>query len=136
MTASYLGTGWSFPPRFAGQGATVATVGGAAAVAQSIRVLVATEARERVMRPQVGAGLERALFEEVDQTTLNRVSSWVQDTLLAHEPRAVLEDVVVDAGQEPGELRVSVRYSLPHGNSRFNLVYPFSVLEAEGAAQR
>ena len=127
----FLGRGWAFPPTFSADGGQVQTVEGPAAVAQSIAVLLRTQPGERVARPQVGAGLDTVLFEEVDQQLLSRVRDLVSQALLASEPRVDLDEVDVSpSALSSGVLQVRVTYRLRTDNSRYNLVYPFALQEA------
>jgi phage baseplate assembly protein W len=134
--AAYLGQGWSFPPRFVAGGAEVELTAGDAVIAQSISLLLRTQPGERVMRPDVGAGLEAAQFAEIDRELLNSITAQVSDALARHEPRVQLDDVdVLPDASQPGRLDVSVTYTVPANNSRYNLVYPFSVTEADPGAE-
>jgi phage baseplate assembly protein W len=133
--AAYLGTGWSFPPTFAAGGADVDLTSTDTVIPQSITLLLRTQPGERVMRPDVGAGLEAAQFAEVDRELLNSITGLVSDALVLHEPRIQLDDVdVLPEASQPGRLEVSVTYTVPANNSRYNLVYPFSVTEADPGA--
>lgn len=134
MTArdgSFLGRGWGFPPRFTGAGAEVVMVAGAEDIHQSLRILLATRLGERAMQPGFGCALEELLFEEVDASLINRVTATVTDAILYHETRIRLDGVAVDEdGAEPGLLRIRVAYTVKSANSRFNMVFPYYLREA------
>jgi phage baseplate assembly protein W len=127
--ASFLGTGWGFPPRFSRGGAEVEMVSDVEDVHQSLRILLATRRGERPMQESFGCNLDDEMFEEVDQGLVNRVSSLVYDAILEHEPRVDLFGVDLTAGAD-GVLLVRIDYAVRGTNSRFNMVLPFFPNEA------
>lgn len=131
VPASFLGTGWSFPPTFSQGGADVETVTDAEDIQQSLQLLLATRPGERVLREDYGCDLHQFQFEEIDQSLTNGLSSLITDAILFHEPRIVLEDVEVGENErEPGRLDIRLTYTIASTNSRYNLVYPFYLNEA------
>jgi phage baseplate assembly protein W len=80
--ASFLGTGWSFPPTFTEGGADVATVFDAEDIHQSLQILFATSLGERVMQDDYGCDLGRFLFEEIDRSLINSLTGLVSDAIL------------------------------------------------------
>ena len=130
-STSFLGRGWSFPPAFGAGGREVAMVAGEEDIAQSLRIISATALGERVMRDDFGCDLYSYVFEEVDNTLLTRIGSAVSDAILYHEPRVKLEGVdVSESGGTPGLVAISVTYTIRASNTRFNMVYPFYLVEA------
>jgi uncharacterized protein len=128
---SFLGTGWSFPPSFSLGGADVALVSGTEDIHQSLQILLSTRLGERVMQDEFGCALDSILFEEVDQGLVNSLNTLVSDAILYHEPRITLDNVdVSDSGIEQGLLLISIEYTVRSTNSRFNMVYPFYINEA------
>lgn len=99
-------------------------------VHQSIQILVATSQGERPMQETFGASLDDALFEEINPSLINRVTSLVYDAILANEPRVDLRAVDVTAAGEAGVLQIRIDYAIRGTNSRFNLVFPFYLNEA------
>ncbi|NJN17068.1 MAG: GPW/gp25 family protein [Oscillochloris sp.] len=129
--AAFLGTGWSFPPGFRRGGAEVALVAGVEDIHQSLHILLATRLGERVMQETFGAALDDVAFEEIDQSLLNTISTAITDAILYHEPRITLDDLdVSESAEQPGLLLIALTYTIPSTNSRFNMVYPFYVNEA------
>jgi phage baseplate assembly protein W len=129
--STFLGIGWSFPPAFSTGGAEVATVADAEDIQQSLQILFATEPGERILRESFGCGLRRFVFEAVDQTLLTTVRSAVSDAILYFEPRIRLDSVdVTESADTAGLLRISIEYTIRTTNSRYNMVYPFYVNEA------
>ena len=128
---SFLGTGWSFPPTFAKGGSAVEMVSGTDDIRQSLEILLATRLGERVMQEEFGCDLTAVLFEELDQSLVNSLTSLISDAILYHEPRIELNrlDITEDQATE-GLLLISLDYTVRNTNSRFNLVYPFYLNEA------
>jgi phage baseplate assembly protein W len=129
--ASFLGTGWSFPPTFSKGGADVATVFGAEDIHQSLQILFATSLGERVMQDDYGCDLGQFLFEEIDRSLINSLTALVSDAILLHEPRVALNDLQIsDDEADGGLLLIHIDYTIRSTNSRFNMVYPFYLSEA------
>ena len=70
--ARLFGKGWAFPPRVGADG-RVAWSTGRDNVRENIRVILSTEARERVMLPRFGAGLQRFLYEPNNVATRHAI---------------------------------------------------------------
>lgn len=129
---SFLGTGWSFPPEFTSGGASVALVSGQDDIHQSLQIMLSTRLGERVMNDEFGCDLQGLLFEEIDQSLVNNITRMVTDAILYHEPRIHLENLDVSESQsEYGLLLISIEYTVRSTNSRFNMVYPFYINEAQ-----
>lgn len=132
----FLGRGWAFPPAFGAGGKEVDMVSGATEVAQSLNILFATEPGERPMRGAFGSSLARYMFSEIDQTMLTGVRGAIYDAIVEFEPRIEIDALeVMESGDTPGLLTISLLYRLRGTNSRYNLVYPFYIREAVGTAQ-
>jgi uncharacterized protein len=130
---NFFGTGWQFPPVFSNRGMDVATVTQEAAVHQSMRIMLTTSMGERIMRTQYGCDLFAFQFEEMSQRLITGIRKTVEDAIGNHEPRVMLNDVVIR--QDPfvdGLLIIEVNYTVKATNSRFNLVYPFYLKEGIG----
>ncbi|MCA9490141.1 MAG: GPW/gp25 family protein [Myxococcales bacterium] len=110
--ARLFGKGWAFPPRVGADG-RVAWSTGRDNVRENIRVILSTEARERVMLPRFGAGLQRFLYEPNNVATRHAIRERVQKTLAKSERRIKVESVEVS--EEPDDaraVRVDIRYVL------------------------
>lgn len=128
---SFLGTGWSFPPSFSAGGAEVALVSGVEDVHQSLEILLATRFGERPMQESYGCNLDDALFAEIDEALVNKITALVSDAVLRHEPRVALGDLdVAQSPEDAGVLRIRVEYRVLATNSRYNMVFPFYLNEA------
>lgn len=129
--ASFLGRGWSFPPRFGAGGREVITVSEVEDIEQSLAILLSTRRGERVMLEDFGCELSEFMFEEVSQGLVGQVKSAVEDAVLHHEPRIDLNDVDVSASDtEDGLILIAIDYTVRATNSRYNMVYPFYLNEA------
>jgi phage baseplate assembly protein W len=131
LPASFLGTGWSFPPDFGPGGSQVVTVSDVEDIQQSLGILFATALGERPMQESFGCNLDSVLFEEMAQPVVNRIVSLIHEAVLRHETRIRLLDVDVSAESSvPGVLRVQLDYVVQGTNSRYNMVFPFYLNEA------
>lgn len=133
----FLGCGWAFPPEFTAAGGEVIMRTDEADIHESIGVVLGTVRGERVMRPTFGSDLQALIFEDVTADLITQIQEAVTDALLAHEPRVEVERVdVTDADGHPGQLTVHVGYRVRATNSRFNLVFPFYLNEAQNLGAR
>jgi len=130
MTNSFLGTGWSFPPSFNRDTGSVEMVSDETDVLQSLEIILSTRPGERVMQPNFGCELSQFMFEEISQGLITKIKGLISDALLYHEPRIDVDEVEVDDTEEEGLLQIQVTYTVRTTNSRFNLVYPFYINEA------
>lgn len=90
-----LGRGMSFPPRV-GQDGHIAWSEGEANVRESIRVILLTDLRERLLAPEFGGGLPGYLFEPNTVTTRHQIQERIQKALERWEPRIAVESVTVE----------------------------------------
>ncbi len=131
---SFLGTGWSFPPQFSTETGTLELVSAEADINQSLHILLSTSLGERVMQPSFGCNLVDYQFEPVGSNMLSFLQSLVENALLFHEPRIIVENITVtDAGSFDlfeGKLLIEVDYRIIENNSRFNYVFDFYLREA------
>ncbi|MBL1201848.1 MAG: GPW/gp25 family protein [Nostoc sp. GBBB01] len=127
---SFLGTGWSFPPTFHQNTGTVEMVSDEKDIIQSLEIILSTRPAERIMQPNFGCELSQFVFEEVTQGLITNIKGTISDALLDHEPRIDVEEIDIDES-EAGLLLISVTYRVRVTNSRFNLVYPFYINEAQ-----
>ena len=135
MENKFLGSGWSFPPKFYAEGAELAMVVGEEDIKQSLQILLSTTINERIINSGFGCDLDRFLFEEISQGIMNSIQHTVSEAILQHEPRIQVDEVQLDnSDSENGLLTISVEYTVRSTNNRFNLVYPFYINEASALA--
>ena len=133
----FLGSGWQYPPEFSKSdtSAMVAMVSGPENISQSLKALLTTNLGERLMRLEYGCGIAQLLFEPIDQRTVTKIRNSIADAVLLYEPRINLLNVNVFQDQNnTGLLNISIEYIIKTTNSRFNLVYPFHINEANAVA--
>lgn len=107
LTAT-LGQCWAFPPRFAPE-TGVSLTAGVEAVMQSLRVLFMTEPGERIMRESYGGGMHDFIFENITDELLANIHNRIEESILRHEPRALLRDVIIQPDtQDASRLRVQI----------------------------
>lgn len=128
--ASFLGTGWGFPPSFSPGGAELVTVSDVDDIHEALWILLGTRLGERPMSETFGCDLDAALFEEADHALVHRVTAALSDAILANEPRVVVRELNVQHTADAGVLQIRVEYDVPGTNSRYNVVFPFYLNEA------
>lgn len=128
-----IGQGWSFPPTFSLDRATVVMTTGIEDINNSLFIIFTTALGERVMQPKFGCSLHSMLMEPMSTGNLGYIRMLLETAILYHEPRIDAEDIVLDVESEPGLLRIEVIYKLRGSNSRFNFVYPFYLQEGSRA---
>lgn len=129
--SAFLGTGWGFPPSFPNAGRELYSVCGREDIEQSLAILLATQRDERLMQEDFGCNLQEFVFAEISQGLSGRIRDLIQQAILRHEPRIVVNGVdVSDSEAEAGMLLIEIDYTIRATNSRFNMVYPFYLNEA------
>ena len=132
---SFLGRGFGFPPSFVG--GQVLMVEDEVDIHQSLQILFGTLPGERVLQPQFGLDMTPLLFEPLTTTLRTLLIDRITTTLLIHEPRIrVIELVVDDSEALQGVLHIRLDYSVRSTNSRFNLVYPYYLGDANELRDR
>jgi phage baseplate assembly protein W len=124
--ASFLGTGWGFPPEFDLAQKHVKMISEEEDIESSLNVLLTTRLGERVMLPEYGCNLEELLFEGLDRTLITYVVELIKTAILYHEPR--IDVIQIDISEtEPleGKLVIEIDYRIRVTNSRRNMVFPF-----------
>jgi phage baseplate assembly protein W len=128
---AFLGVGWSFPICVQADG-RIGTVAFEEDIEQAIKIILSTDRRERVMRPDFGAGLNSFIFESVSQITLQLVKTRVEESLIDWEPR--IDVMAVKVTTDPSfrnRLLIDISYRIRVTNAVRNLVYPFYLQEGE-----
>jgi uncharacterized protein len=126
---AFLGEGWAFPPCLEADG-EIEIVVYEEDIRQAILIILRTSRRERVMRPDFGAGLDDFIFEPLSETTKQLVRQRVEESLIDWEPRIIVEEVIVNVDQAAlGKLLISISYRVRATNTLHNLVYPFYLQE-------
>jgi len=127
----FLGNGWSFPPTFERQRATVTMIPGDANIRQSLWIILTTRLGERVMLPTFGTVLYEQLFSALTTTKAHEIAGMVRNAIIEWEPRVTVisVDITVDEA-EIGTIAITIEYQIRQTNTRSNLVFPYRLLEA------
>ena len=130
----FLGTGWAFPPAFDRRSKGALMVTQVQDVHESLHILMSTVPGERVMQPGYGCGLQRMVFESMNESTLTEMRNLIEKAVLFFEVRVTLERVDFDTADTlEGVLRIELEYTIRSTNTRHNLVYPLYLHEGQGA---
>lgn len=127
---TFLGRGWSFPPKFTRGEDTVEMVDEEEDILQSLKILLATIKGERIMLPEYGANMEDMLFEPLTVSFAKRMSVKIEKAILYYEPRIKTEDIDFRQDTANGLVELKIEYTIIATNSRRNLVYPYYKNEA------
>ena len=113
--AQVYGRGIAFPPRGDARG-RLAYAEGVDNVRESIRLILLTEPRERVMLPEFGAGLKRFLFRPNNAATHRLIEEAITRALGRWERRVRVDAVRVAADPvDRGVATATVRFTLVAG---------------------
>lgn len=128
---SFLGRGWGFPPTFSRQTGQVIMTADEEDINKSLEILLSTTIGERFLQPLYGCNLEEYVFETMNASTKTSIKITVKNAILMFEPRIKLLVVeLLDDFIAEGRIDISVDYEVINTNTRFNLVYPFYLNEA------
>ena len=134
MTSSdypQVGRGWAFPPRWDSPSpgpapATVQMNDGAEHVTEAMLIVLRTAVGSRVMRPAVGAGIERYVFEPRTADACYRLADDVRRALMLGEPRVIVDNVeAAPAGDADNRVDVTIEYRIDRHRRSNSLVIPF-----------
>ncbi|WP_019498212.1 GPW/gp25 family protein [Pseudanabaena sp. PCC 6802] len=127
---SFLGTGWSFPPEFVMETGEVVMTADEEDIKASLNILFGTAIGERFFNPQYGLDMQEILFEPMSTTIKTYLSDRIKIAILIYEPRIELLSLDLDTtAQNEGKIGIVMEYKVRATNSRYNLVYPFSITD-------
>jgi uncharacterized protein len=132
---TFLGRGWSFPPRFdASQ--RVVMVEHEEDIEESLHILFRTRVGERVMQHAYGTRLHQMVFEEATEQTFTEITDMIKKAVMFFEPRIELEQLDVRrSGDDLARLDLLLRYRIRTTNTRHNMVYPLYLDQASHPVQ-
>lgn len=134
--SSFLGSGWSFPPRFDRGSGRVAMVEDVQDIEESLQILFGTQRGERLFQPKYGLDMHEILFDPVSTTMRTLLEERVKIGILIYEPRIEPLDIkVTSPDADAGVLQIELDYRVRATNSRYNLVYPFYASDGNEIAQ-
>lgn len=127
----FLGVGWSFPPTFSRDTASIVMVADVTDIKQCLWILFSTSLGERLMLAGYGSALYSKVFAALTTTTANEIADIIRKAVLNWEPRIDVEDISLsDMDAEQGYVNINVNFIVRQTNVRSNLVYPFYLQEA------
>ncbi len=127
---SFLGTGWSFPPEFNATSGAVRMTADEEDIHASLNVLFGTSQGERFLHPKYGLNMRDLLFEPFSTTTSTLYKDRIKTAILIYEPRIDIASLELDtSGQLEGRVVLILDYVVRATNSRYNLVYPFTITD-------
>lgn len=92
------------------------TVKDKAAIVQAITALLLTRKGERPFQPQLGCGIQNALFEPLDYATAGLIRSEIAEVLLKYEPRIAIDDIIVRPDESNNGYSVELYYTIAGRN--------------------
>jgi len=127
---SFLGSGWSFPPRFMESTDGLELSHNEQDIAESIFILLSTTPGERVMNPKYGCDLQSMVFSTMSNSNKTRMEDMINMAILYFEPRIRVVAIKIESpDQLNGKLEINITYDIKGTNSRKNMVYPFYLSE-------
>ena len=81
-------------------------------VKRSIRTLVLTNKYERLLDPDIGGNIRALLFEPMTSFTETILQDYITEVIENYEPRAILEDVIVQSNHDLNALNVTIRFRM------------------------
>ena len=131
-TGSFLGRGWGFPPEFDQETCDVRMVSEADDICESLHILLSTRMGERLLRPNFGCNLHKMNFEPVNLQFITFIKTFIEQSILLHEPRIQLQRVHIDTtNQFDGLILIEVQYIIRATNSPHNFVFDYYLQEAQ-----
>jgi phage baseplate assembly protein W len=103
----------------------LATVKNERSVVRAMKNLILTNRGERFFNSSIGCGLDRLLFEPMDDVTTDLIRSAIKTTIEQHEPRVQLILIDVQAQEDLDAYYVSITFAMvntPAENLRFSVV--------------
>jgi phage baseplate assembly protein W len=82
------------------------------AIARSIRNLVFTMRGERFFNPDLGSGISKALFENIDEISASVLKTEIENTINSYEPRVELISVVVSPDYDNNQFYATISYNI------------------------
>ncbi len=132
---SFLGRGWAFPIAFSEGATAVEMVEDERDIEQSLKILLSTMKRERVMLPDFGVDLKEMIFEPLSTSTATILTEKIGHAILFHEPRIILDGITYDQDVNEGLIRLNIAYTIVATNTRTNIVFPFYFIEGTDLEQ-
>ncbi len=127
---SHIGQGLGFPFRTNIQGSLQLSAEDKN-LEESIHIILRTSIGERVYRPDFGSRLSELVFAPLNTNTLLLLRLYVEEALIAWEPRIQLDEILTEADPIRGRVDIMIRYHPKGTHDRRSLVYPFYIRPIE-----
>lgn len=131
--ASFIGRGWSFPPRFNASMNKLEMVELETEIRESLILLFSTRKGERITDPDFGCAVHDLIMDPINPLTMQRIEDAIRDAIFNYEPRIDIVEISVTHEEFEGIVRAGLSYSIRKINVRTNMVFPFYKLEATDA---
>jgi phage baseplate assembly protein W len=126
----FLGSGWSFPPKFDKYSKSVIMDNGEVDIENSIRIILGTYPGERLMNPNFGCAVKRMNFENIDKGNVSRIQEIVGNALVQFEPRIKFQSIeIISQDEQEGLIVLQLNYTIISTNTRHNIVFPYYLME-------
>ena len=89
-----------------------------AAIIQSISNLLLTNKGERPFQPQLGSGIQTALFEPLDFGSAAILKNEVRECLNKYEPRIVINDILINIDERNNGYEVELYFTIIGRNDK------------------
>ncbi len=130
---SFLGQGFSFPPRVDPTTGRFVTTSEEDDIKQAILIILLTKKNERAMLPSFGCNVHNYIFGTLDTTTLTMMRSAIIEALTKWEPRIIEVQVFAeDIERTTGKIVFNISYVVRATNNPNNLVFPYYLYEGVG----
>lgn len=127
--SSFLGRGWSFPPRFDGKLSQLEMVELDEDVRESLFILFSTRPGERPTNPEFGCRVHELVWRPLDPATIFLIREAIEDAVAKYEPRIEIQDIHVDTDEKQGTIYIHLDYTVTKVNVRTNIVFPYYKIE-------
>ena len=126
---SFLGRGWSVPPRFDGKLGQLEMVELDEDVRESLWILFSTRPGERPTNPEFGCKVHELVWRPLNQATIFLIKEAIEAAVAKYEPRINIEEIHVDTDERAGTIFIHLDYTVTKVNVRTNIVYPYYKIE-------
>jgi phage baseplate assembly protein W len=122
-----IGTGVRFPLKPDARG-RLGYVTGADNIEQSLKLVLLTNVRERVMRSNFGSTLREMVFAPGSEQSLRLLETTVVEAVRDWEPRVDILSITAEADpRTPSHVIIDLNYLIRATYVRGNLVFPFYI---------
>jgi len=82
------------------------------AIKRSLKNIILTNTYEKPFMPEFKGNVTALLFEPLTDLTVIRLEKGIRDAVLSYEPRAVLQDVIVESDPDHNRFSVTIRFQI------------------------